>query len=366
MPGQSRENQVYVMSVTIPIVPNTMEKAQELLGDFKEFMKSNDNIQDGIWQLERGVQEQKLHIQGYIKLKTKDRPLSMGMRLGSDGFPGIHVTACSSAGKEALRSYCMKDDTRVEGPFGVRPIYMGEDVWCVGTNPNRFQQWALNILKSRANDRKIIWVFNPQGNIGKSLLTKYCQWKGLAARVPEGSAAQMKTFVTTLGAKPGYICDIPRVSGKDERQTDLFSLLESIKNGFVQGCMYGKIEELLMLPAHVICFSNTVPNLHHASRDRWEVYKAIRSDQTPTRMTVSEIVNEYNVNLRRKAQQELRYDDFIDEDIPMDNIFTTPDGNYNLSPVRDTPATVLVTPELRSRRNRLETNPLAIDLSLDD
>ena len=66
--------------------------------------------------------------------------------------------------------------------------------------------------------------------------------------------------------------DLPRVRGSDERQHELFSALEEIKNGWVESPMYGKAAELLMEPPHIWIFSNELPNISMCSLDRWHIW----------------------------------------------------------------------------------------------
>ena len=92
------------------------------------------------------------------------------------------------------------------------------------------------------------------------------------ARVGLGSATQIKTSIIEKGAHRAYMVDLPRVRGSDERQQELFSALEEIKNGWVESPMYGKSAELLMEPPHIHIFSNELPNLTYASMDRWKIW----------------------------------------------------------------------------------------------
>lgn len=88
-----------------------------------------------------------------------------------------------------------------------------------------------------------------------------------------GTATQIKSSIITKGPHRAYMLDLPRVRGKDESLQNTFSAIEEIKNGWVETAMYGKWEELMMLPPHVIVFSNDKPRLDLCSADRWEVYQ---------------------------------------------------------------------------------------------
>ena len=85
------------------------------------------------------------------------------------------------------------------------------------------------------------------------------------------SAIQMKTSAINKGPHRIYMIDLPRVRGSDERQQDMFSALEDLKNGWVESPMYGDGKDLIMKPPHLWVFSNEYPNLSFASHDRWRI-----------------------------------------------------------------------------------------------
>ena len=97
------------------------------------------------------------------------------------------------------------------------------------------------------------------------------------ARVGLGSATQIKTAVIEKGAHTIWMVNLPRVRGGDERQQELFSALEEIKDGWVESPMYGKAAELLMEPPHIWIFSNELPNINCCSLDRWRVWHLYES-----------------------------------------------------------------------------------------
>lgn len=88
-----------------------------------------------------------------------------------------------------------------------------------------------------------------------------------------GTATQIKSSIITKGAHRAYMLDLPRVRGKDESLQNIFSAIEEIKCGWVETAMYGKWEELMMLPPHVFVFSNEQPRLSLCSADRWSIYQ---------------------------------------------------------------------------------------------
>lgn len=236
---------------------------------------SSVGVKKWIFQLERGEEEGRLHYQGQLQLESKKRKRQLLTSTG-ELFPENYLTLSptSKNGSASAWSYAMKEDTRVKGPWGDRPIYLGQDLVCMNS-PFPWQQQVLDTLKTEPNDRTIQWVWEREGNVGKSKLVKFLRWKKLATNIPAGTATQIKTSVISKGPAKAYMLDMPRTKGKDEHMEDLFSAIEQIKNGMVESAMYGKNQELLMEPPHIFCFANYPPPMECLSADRWKVFKVV-------------------------------------------------------------------------------------------
>lgn len=252
--------------------------------DISTFFKTVfNNHDDYIFQLEKGASDN-FHWQCFVKLTKKVRVKRLAKILHEQPPPNPDpdrqtwsVQPCSTQGEEALKTYCMKEDTRVKGPFGKRPIYTGNDLQVMST-PFPWQQSVLDLVASTPDDRTIYWICNEAGNVGKSKLCKFLCWTKKATLVPLGTATQIKTSVIVKGTHRCYLLDLPRVRGKDERLQELFSAIEEIKNGYVMSAMYGKCQEMFMSPPHVICFSNEMPKMSLCSADRWKVARLSSRD----------------------------------------------------------------------------------------
>lgn len=216
-----------------------------------------------------------IHFQIYCHIKDKTRPATLGSRwCEAYGLDGVNVTAASTAGKEQLRLYCMKDDTRIDGPWtdGRSVPYMMKDLQQISAKRFPSQEQILQMVKQEPDDRSVIAIVNPKGNAGKSKLVKYCRMKKMVWTVPFGTATQLKTAVIAHGAERAYFVDVPRTLGREDSLADMYSTIEELKNGNVSSGMYGKDGELLMEPPHVIVFSNQIPDTYLISADRWKFY----------------------------------------------------------------------------------------------
>lgn len=230
-----------------------------------------------VFQLEQGEQQGGYHYQGHLNMKQKIRALTLARKLGSGVCPGIQVQLSSAPGKEALQDYCMKEDTRIAGPWADRPIYRGQDIAVVSDSPRPWQQDILDMIAAEPDDRSIICIIDPVGNKGKSKLVKYLVYNKKAKSMGMGNANQIKTNVCNQGASTCYLLDIPRTTGDNEPWRAMVSAIEAVKNGMVQSTMYGNDNMLTMMPPHVIIFTNSQPHLGRMSMDRWKL-KTITAD----------------------------------------------------------------------------------------
>lgn len=267
---KKRPMQLQVFSVVFRVTDDS-DRSSEVIEQFKRI-----GAVDYIFQLEKASH---YHYQCIVKVARKDRtrPHALEKRLfglqnKTTDVGGVGVKPASTDGIEELRSYCMKkDETYIKGPWTLRFLYKGQDLLCMD-KPFPWQEDIIAQIREEPNDRTIIWITNPSGNIGKTKLCKWLKFNKLAVRIPLGTATQIKTNCIVRGASRCYIVDFPRTLGKDEKLRDVFSAIEEIKNGWVESAMYGKCQELMMMPPHVICFANWYPNLGMMSQDMWKVY----------------------------------------------------------------------------------------------
>lgn len=246
---------------------------ETIRNDITGVLNSHTNINDYVFQLEKGDKKGLPHFQGYVKVNSKIRARTFELDLNERCYGyRVRVKPCSRSGRGALRDYCMKEDTRIQGPWGKRPLYLGQDLTPMD-NPRPFQRDVLNYINTPGNDREIMYIWDRVGNKGKSKLIKYLVYQKIALQVPMGNATQLKANICQQGPSPVYVIDMPRTLGSTEKLADLYSAIEEIKNGIVQCAMYGKHLQLLMMPPKVIVFSNEPPRTSMLSRDKWDIYR---------------------------------------------------------------------------------------------
>lgn len=229
------------------------------------------------------------HYQGYLKFERRMRKATIvnmfKLYLGDKYHEMVQqFTLIPGKGTEKeIIQYVTKEESRVEGPFycsALRP-YDSTDLVIMKSQENWYP-WQRAIANyfltsygtiSTPDDRHIIWVHDPKGNSGKSKLVKYLALKFPldVVKLPFGNANQIRASVIAAGQRKIYFIDVPRTSGKDEEHAfqDVISVIEDIKNGFIVSSMYGKYATLLMLPPHIIIFSNKHCPIASLSLDRW-------------------------------------------------------------------------------------------------
>lgn len=225
-----------------------------------------------IFQLEKGKKAETPHFQCNLRLKEKMTMTKLRLSLRSnlrEFYAGGCMTIRPTHDLKKANFYCMKEDTRVAGPWLFpSDIYIGQDLI------KKFHPWQeslFGLLMSSPDDRKIPLVCDPTGNKGKSIFAKTLGYRHGACVIPLGlTSAQMKAAIVGNGPKKIYILDLPR-NNKSFRE--IFDTIEETKRGFVISSFQGKLKELYMSRPHVICFTNEFPDLGLLSFDMWDLYQ---------------------------------------------------------------------------------------------
>lgn len=130
-----------------------------------------------------------------------------------------------------------------------------------------WQQDLLNSLELAPDSRKIQWLWEPTGNVGKSFLTTYLLASGRAALLTVGRKADM-AYILSKDPKPIVIFDLPRTA--EEHMDGLYNLAEDLKNNRLISTKYDS-ETLVFSNKHVVIFANFRPDMTKWSADRYDV-----------------------------------------------------------------------------------------------
>ena len=225
-----------------------------------------------VFQLERGDGGYN-HYQGRLSLfkKRRKRP---ALRLFPEGLaPNYFEPTVSSEYLKGDNFYCMKEDTRVAGPWTDKDV-----VAPLTEQMKLFLSWELlpwqkDLMEqtSTFNLRTIDLVYDPVGNAGKSLFSEYLEYKGIAEEVPPYRLMDdIFAWVATRPIKKTYIVDMPRGMKKD-RLGDFYSGIEVIKNGVAYDKRY-TAKKLRFSRPRIMVFTNELPILSLMSPDRWNIW----------------------------------------------------------------------------------------------
>lgn len=137
-----------------------------------------------------------------------------------------------------------------------------------------WQQKVIDIIQGPKNSRTIHWIWEPDGNTGKSFVSKfiYCKYTSING---DGKKADIAYKIRDWQkendeADPDIILiDCPR----DSLEYLNYSMLEKFKDGLFSSPKYESCDILFEYIPHVFVFANEEPDYSKVSMDRWNVIK---------------------------------------------------------------------------------------------
>lgn len=152
------------------------------------------------------------------------------------------------------------------------------------------------------DDRKVTWVYDPVGNIGKSFLANYLVANHKAYLIEGGKRADV---AYAYNYEPIVVFDYTR---SQEEQVN-YSLIESFKNGRMFSPKYQSGMKIFA-PCKVLCLSNFDPDRSKLSEDRWQVLSGFKTNNNDNPFRLS----------RKRSREQLDNDPADDylfaEDLP--------------------------------------------------
>jgi len=205
------------------------------------------------------------HLQGWINLKDKARPSSI--------FPIKQIHWEKQKGSIVdNQKYCSKEGSVWLSHGLPRPL---RRLACED-NLYDWQKFICDEIEKEADDRKIIWFYSKEGNVGKTTFCKYLHRRygaiclgGKSADMKHGVVEYVKQHETTPEI---IVCNLPRSFNKDylsytgiEEVKDMFFYSGKYEGGMVDGN-----------PPHLIIFANEKPDESKVSHDRWFIRRIDR------------------------------------------------------------------------------------------
>lgn len=263
-----KHNQVFVMSLrwffSIPNQPLLSYPDMEAVNMMKSWLASQ--AKKWIFQVETSLTGLR-HIQGYLDLKTKARPKSLAKRINGQ-FRGIELSRSSTKGQEALKSYCMKEATRISGPYADRKIYRGQDLKPMFA----WQKQLYEMITPQCDDdRHVNLIVDPPGELGKSHLAKHLAYFKKVPVFGYMKSSDILHAVAKMGPRDGYVFNLSKMKPQDIAASEIWSAIEQLKDGnFIDGKYQS--EMVLMESPHLWVFANHCPDFNFLTKNRWHVW----------------------------------------------------------------------------------------------
>jgi len=261
---------------------------------------------------EEGEEKQTPHIQGYVQMQKKVRLKAFGdswvARLGRRP----HVESAKGNAESNIK-YCSKEDENPLEWGKVRGLKQGarndisdlydsvldgkSNVEIAEENPSWFRyhkavdrlreevklddakkemekemedkilrpwQGAMLVKLLQQDERKVLWIVDEKGGLGKTFMAKYLVVKQGACYVTGGKNSDI---AHAYSGEPIVVFDLMR---QQETHNNYYATIEAMKNGMIFSGKYESTTKVFK-PAKIIVFANWEPDYSTLSADRWDV-----------------------------------------------------------------------------------------------
>lgn len=277
---------VTVYDFTLPCEDIT---PQEIIESLKGFCNTNSTF-----QREKGDKTGYLHYQGRIRLSPRKRFSTM-KKFKPTPFQKVRWSITSKTERNN-NEYVTKDHTRVEGPWSLKDCsdaYIPKQIKEI-IHLYPFQE---TIVKSCSiyDSRTINIVYDPTGNIGKSIICQLLDIHKKAVMIPPiNDYKDVIQYCMSRRRTPAYLIDMPRALNK-KNQASFYSALETIKSGFLFDIRYkGKVKHIDRPVMWV--FTNKLPKHEYLSHDMWKFHKVVNKEMVTYIPTDEQSSSEYETS----------------------------------------------------------------------
>lgn len=203
------------------------------------------------------------HLQGYFETKIKKRFENIKSVLLKN-YPTIHLERTRNI--ECSIEYCKKDGNFKQKGFPKQ--YTGKDL----PTKDMLYPWQLSLLeiwKTEADCRKVIWIYDTKGLSGKSKFSKYMMYHHNISGWEKNKYGDIMNLAynSPLENLEVIIFDLIRSEGNEI----CYGALESLKNGKIVNSKY-ETGIKLFDPPHICVLANFPPIIENLSDDRWIIY----------------------------------------------------------------------------------------------
>ena len=248
-----------------------------------------------VFQKEKGGDTGHEHFQGRFSLKDPQRATSIKWIHGKG-----HLSVESLKGGTASQFYCMKEDTRMDGPWKnttqVRPVWsMPSRAPVAPFIPKEFKDgFELKAWQAKLRDlliadtkdpwsRTIRYICDPKGNSGKTVFSTYMEIYHNAIELPAWYITPKKImeamYANMVGNNDARIVIIdftPIGPVADARWHRLATFLEYIKEGYAYSKRH-QWKEVIFEPPALVVMCTSPPPKGVLSGDHWERFQIVDS-----------------------------------------------------------------------------------------
>jgi len=133
----------------------------------------------------------------------------------------------------------------------------------------QLRNWQLelsDLIDGEPDDRKIVFVVDPEGNRGKSWLTRY--WFSSRDDIQMLSVGKRDDLAYAIDvSKRVFVFDIPR----GNMEYFQYSVVEALKNQMIMSNKYKSVTKIIPHKVHVIVFCNEEPDRNAMTGDRYSM-----------------------------------------------------------------------------------------------
>jgi len=153
------------------------------------------------------------------------------------------------------------------------------------------------------SEREITVIVDPDGNTGKSWLTKYLVANRICNLIPVMGDYKDMMRICMAKAGTGYVIDMERTQDPN-KAIGLWTAIESVKNGYLYEDRYN-FKDMWIEPPKVLVLTNENPPLWALSKDRWRVFTIDTTFVTPSlrRISYETMVEQHKENLKKAKKK---------------------------------------------------------------
>lgn len=201
------------------------------------------------------------HLQGYIEFKTKGRPMCI--------FPkGAHWTKAKGNQDQNFK-YCSKEchEDGMTFSYGFKPIV---DVDIID-ELRPFQITLKEMLLGPVNKGKVIWVYDPKGQLGK---TEFLRYMYVKHGMPFSYGGKASDIVNLVFNHKDYLMRTNRAVmiynfGRDTDPEKIsYKSMEQIADGCISNTKF-ETGCFVCCKPHVLVLANCLPKETALTSDRW-------------------------------------------------------------------------------------------------